>query len=148
MVRFAIAISTFLAVCSTAYGEEVLNLELQCDGVICVDSPTLALLSLFGAKTTNEEPFSNRISIKENRLGSKGPRLTVTQTLIYLPEKAEVSEEGLSGNLEIFEIDRLTGALKVKMLVSKPARDAGEAIDATIHINSKCEKLDPNKKLF
>lgn len=147
-MRLTIAISMFLTACSTAYGEETLNLELQCDGVLSVHSSAQEILSLFGANTTNEEPFSTRLSIKDNFLGSKGPRLKVTDTRIYLPEKAEMPEAEWSGTLEVFEIDRLTGALDMKVIVAKPAKDTVEGVPVTARIDAKCEKLDPNKKKF
>ena len=147
-MRIVIAMSILLTTFSTAFGEEILNLELQCDGVMTVDSPALELLSLFGAGTSNKEPFSARLSIKNNILGSEGPRLKVTDTRIYLREKKEINEADLSGTLEIFEIDRLTGALDLELVVSKPTNDTTEAIAITFQVDGKCEKLDPKKKKF
>ena len=81
-------------------------------------------------------------------MGSEGPRLKVTDTRISLREKEEINEADLSGTLEIFEIDRLTGALDLELVVSKPTNDTAEAIAITFRVDGKCEKLDPKKKKF
>ena len=163
--------------CTSAYGEEILNLELLCEGKwrIKLNSPdredTYAKLFqdlIWAEFQRREETFSERISIKDNALGSseKIPlRITDTEILLdstNLPSSLKKKFEAQGYGFKLVSIhasiDRLTGKLDALMeleptritidtLKEKTIIDIIKLIKA-VEIEGQCQKLDIKKKLF
>ena len=81
--RKLFAVTLLLTACSTAYGEETLNLELLCEGEVIIDDPLHNLLRALNENQNFNDTFSQRFSIVDNNLGGNGPKLTVSDNLIY-----------------------------------------------------------------
>jgi hypothetical protein len=166
-----------LSACTSAYGEEILNLELLCEGKwrIKLNSPDLEdtyakiFQDLIWAEfQKREETFSERISIKDNALGSsKKIPLRVTDTEILLDStnlpsrlKKKFEAEGYGFKLvSIYaSIDRLTGKLDARMEVDATGITTDKSEEKTVadiiklvkafEVDGQCQKLDPKKKLF
>ena len=165
-----------LSACSNAYGEEVLNLELLCEGKWSFElnlpeesneAETL-LKGLIAAEIEGRtQDFSERLSIQNNMLGDAP--LKVTETSISADIKsmpndlkkdfyAEAALEGIEVVAAEASIDRLTGKLDGNFEVKRSANDTESNIEGVlgelvkmvtgIKIKGQCTKLDPKKKLF
>jgi hypothetical protein len=101
--------------------EEIINLDLQCDGKV----------NAFGA-VEGQNNFSETISIRNNYFGNK--KLNVRQGSIFL-------EETVGGKLVFsFIINRMNG----KFVMIKLSNDSKTIYE----INASCSKQDMKKKLF
>ena len=162
-----------LSACSTAYGEEVLNLELSCEGTasfeIGLSEEGQGFEKLLNGLIASEisktkEEFSNRLSIKDGMVG-KIP-LEISETYIEvdfdkLPKSLleELPPEMHGYKIATFwaSIDRLTGQLNGRFEAA-PITDAADHKTQkseeelfkmlAVQVNGKCTKLDPEKKLF
>ena len=124
-----------LSACTSAYGEEILNLELNCK---------LKFYSYLGEEFINKTESEERFSIINNTLET-GLMLNITSTEIYgsVPEETIPVDKNL--HLQSFELDRFTGELRIKAI--GPKMTYGKARIKEIG-RGKCNKLDPTKKLF
>ena len=157
---------------------EKINVQLLCEGEWTVElrKPQLdnnlgSLVEslLFAQIEKEQQTFSERISIKYNKLNDKVP-VTVTDTLIttdesYIPSSmlTDVPFEISSAKLKI---DRLTGKLSgsikfekseitntplpnnsKKTQIEEPLAQIPHLI-AGLNLDGYCSKLDPAKKLF
>ncbi|MDA9825621.1 hypothetical protein N9D03_08345 [Alphaproteobacteria bacterium] len=148
-----------LSACSNAYGEEVLNLELLCEGTFSpqFNDPKMADRFKFRQMiptTMVPNGFKERFSIQDNMLLFFP--LNVTETKIEIDAQNEAVKTMASQAMQISgSIDRLTGALDAELMFTSE-----ELISQFMEISSEipgmvgviatgqCTKLDPNKKLF
>jgi hypothetical protein len=167
LFAFLILISG-LSSCSNAHGQENLNIDLFCEGkaeLTFEDPNTIKgyenFRELFGDATglkllpglNLSENFSERLSIKNNAVGKL--KLRVFETKIYI--SAESQKEAKENGFSITgDLDRLTGKLEFKILLSKArlteyfqANFLLEELGVNgVSLKGDCAKLDPNKKLF
>lgn len=153
--------------CTNAYGKEILNLELLCEGnaEMTFEDANAAekyenMRKLFGDAIgfnllpgLSSQNFSERVSIKDNTFHKT--KLRVSDTKIEISEEARIKGEQ-NGLTVSGDLDRLTGKFGVKILFSKEILDRVTESEPIlvemglngISLNGDCKKLDPKKKLF
>ena len=156
-MRLLIATTMLFTACSTAYGAEVLNLELMCDGTAVPEFATQSDRERYATRqqfvtTAVSDRISERLSIKDNYVGevplvAEDSWIKISPSFIEKIEKKGVSISG--------KIDRLTGQFEVSFVAEKGSEFLGvlasyEAIQGVVGMTASgyCEKLDPKKKLF
>jgi len=154
-MRYHIFTCILLAFSNTPAAAENLNLELLCEGTIAPAdtaniSGQMSELEPLAKLMLGAVDFEKRVSIKNNEiqnLYSKKIQLSVYDTSIELHETVieMFAAEGveISGNL-----DRLTGALNVRLIAPQKLVDENGGGADNLSIQGTCQKLDPTKKLF
>ena len=148
-----------LSACSTAYGEEVLNLELLCEGTATPQFNDSEMAERYKFRqmvptTMVDNKFEERLSIKDNKF--EFYELAVTETKIEVKADTEVMEMAASMGVKLSgSLDRLTGALKAEVLftseelLSKFSESNSEILGMVgVVVTGQCTKLAPKKKLF
>ena len=132
------AIVVGLSSCKIAYGQEVLNIELLCEGY-AKDSESLL-----------PRPFKERISIENNQIqdwNSYTIPISVSDTTIGV--SSELKEILAADGIEVYAtLDRLTGLLEIQVDAPKEIVEQNGGGATSISIEGTCQKLDPKKKLF
>jgi hypothetical protein len=148
-----------LSACSTAYGEEVLNVELLCEGTLTPQFNDQEMADRYKFRqmlptTMVPNKFKERLSIKDSMFLFFP--LNITETKIEIDTQNEALKTMASQAMRISgSIDRLTGALDAEVLfiseefITKYMKDNSE-IPGMIGVvaTGQCTKLDPKKKLF
>ena len=148
-----------LSACSTAYGEEVLNLELLCEGTATPQFNDPEMARLYKLKqmvpaTMVDNKFVERLSITDNKF--EFFELAVTETKIEVKADNEVMEMAASMGVKLSgSLDRLTGALRAEVLftseelLSELSESNSKILGMVgVIVTGQCTKLDPKKKLF
>lgn len=169
---FTLGISGF----SNSQGQEILNLELLCEGKWRIELKPASgegyeplfqnLLAIEIEK--REEDFSGRISIQNNSLGPNGEiTLRVTDTTIYLESEGfseklrdafNIGSDGIRLVSVDATLDRLTGKLNGRIELDTTNANKIESSEnfiaqiaeyiEAVKMDGQCKKLDPDKKLF
>ena len=156
-----------ISACTNAYGEEILNLELLCEGKaeMTFEDPHEAekyenMRKMLGDAIgfnllpgLHKRHFSERVSIKDNTFDKM--KLRVSDTKIEISEEARIKGEQ-NGFTVSGDLDRLTGKFEIKILLSKENLDRVTESEPLllemglkgISLTGDCKKLDPKKKLF